>query len=101
MGHVLWVNGTHRNRSVSVFVGASIKCSFLLMKGKYKKQAPLLGTAAAGTQYGPLFACGWWRLRGECKDYTLSAHILLFSSRVEIDVVAFSARSSVVSLGVA
>ena len=31
----LRVNETHRNRSVSVFVvGTSIKCSFLLMKGK-------------------------------------------------------------------
>lgn len=95
VGCVLWLNETHRDRSVSVFVGASIKCSFLLMKGKYKKQAPLLGAAAAGTQYRPLFACGWWWSGGECKDHSHCAHILLFSSQVEIDVVTFSAQNSV------
>lgn len=82
-----------------LFMGTSMKWSFLLMKGKYKKQTPLLGAAAAGTQYHPLFACGWWWSGGECKAHTHSPHILLFSSR--IDVVTCCARSSFTSLTVA
>lgn len=44
-----------------------------------KKQGPFLFAAVVGTQYHPLFACGWWWSgRGGCKDNTHSAHILLF-----------------------
>lgn len=55
------------------------------MKEKYRMQAAFLGAAAASTQYHPLFACGWWWLRGKHKDHTHSAHILLFSSWVQMD----------------
>lgn len=47
-----------------------------------KKQAPFSDAAVVGTQYHPLFACGWWRLGGRCNDNTHSAHILLFSTQV-------------------
>lgn len=45
-----------------------------------KKQAPLLFAAVVGTQYHPLFACGWWRPGGGegWKDNSHSMHILLF-----------------------
>lgn len=47
---VLWVKEAKRNRSVSVFVETIYqKFCFLLKKGKYKKQASLLGAAATGT----------------------------------------------------
>lgn len=64
------------------------------MKEKCKMQTAFPGAAAASTQYHPLFACGWWWLRGKHKDHTHSAHILLFSSPVQMDVLTFSAQSS-------
>lgn len=92
VGCVLWLDGAHRDRSGSVFVGASIRCSFLLVKGEIRKKkagSPPRKTAAAGTQCDALSGCGWWRLRGEGEDYARSAHILLFFFK--IDAVTFSA----------
>lgn len=89
---------THSNRSEAVLVGTSIKCSFLLMKGNSKRSLPFseqLGLAHNIILCWPVAGADWG---SECKDLTLSVHILLFSSRIKIDVVPFTAQSSVASL---
>lgn len=57
---VLWVKNNSQKKECVQCLATSVGFFFLVMKGKYKKQAAFLWAAAAGKQYHPLFACGWW-----------------------------------------